>query len=281
MIAIESDRMRVEVDPAFGARVTALWDKRAGREWLVTGPREGDRSEAATYGAREARGWDECFPTVAPCEHPRWGRLRDHGLLWGRPWRVVAHGPTLRASYREERFAFTRVLDVHGPTLTVAYELEGEGDLPWMWSQHCLLAARPGERLALEGFCGFRTEGRPLDWPALDGRDLSVVGAPEDGFALKAYADARGAARAVLEGAEGGIAFAWDAGQVGALGLWLDWGGWPADPALGAPVHQLAIEPTTAPSDDLLGAEAAGAARVLRPDLLASWRMTISLTDPS
>jgi hypothetical protein len=253
--------------------VIALWDKRAGREWPVTGPREGGPSDAAIYGAREARGWDECFPTVAPGEHPGWGRLRDHGLLRGRPWRVMAHGQTLRASCREERFAFIRVLDLHGPTLSVAYELEGEGGLPRMWSRHGLLAARPGGRIVLEGVEGVRTERGPRGWPDHEGRDLSVVGAPEDGFALKAYADARGPVRAAPEGAEGGIAFAWDGGQIGALGLWLDW---PADPALGAPVHQLALEPATAPFDDLPGAEAAGAARPLRP---ASWRMTIRLTD--
>ena len=47
MILLESDRARVEIEPAFGARVTALRDKRSGREWLVAGPREVEASDAA------------------------------------------------------------------------------------------------------------------------------------------------------------------------------------------------------------------------------------------
>ena len=282
MIVLESERMRAEVDPAFGGRVCALWDKRAGREWLVTGPREGDAGDAAPYGSAQARGWDECFPTVGPCAHDAWGRLRDHGLLWGRPWRVAAHGATLRATCRGEGWSFSRTLDLHGATLAVLYEVECEADRPWMWSQHCLLAARPGERIVLEGFEDFTAGGEVLGWPVSErearARDLSVVGAPEEGWALKAYARARGGpVRAEVRGEEGGIALEWDGASLPALGLWLDWGGWPADPALGPPVHQLALEPATAPADDLAGAEGLGAAR-RGP---ASWRTTLTLTDPS
>jgi hypothetical protein len=277
MIVLETDRARVEVDPAFGARVCALWDKRARREWLVTGPREGDASDAALYRAAEARGWDECFPTVGPCSHPAWGGLRDHGVLWGRPWTVVAHGTTARATFEGEGFAFRRMLELHGASLDVVYEVENTEAAPlrWMWSQHALLAARPGEIMALHGFDGFTAGGAPFDWPAHPLGDLSVVGEAAQGFALKAYATAKGHVRAAIEGAESGIVFKWDSSQVPALGLWLDWGGWPEE----GPVHQLAIEPTTAACDDLATAEATGVVCALAPGEVASWRMSISFTD--
>jgi len=278
VITLESDRARLTLDPAFGARVTTLWDKRSGREWLVTGPREGEASEAAQYGGPQARGWDECFPTVAACDHPAWGSMRDHGALWGRPWSVLAHGPVARTRFVDARFTVSREVALHGATVTIAYEVANDGSeaLPWMWSQHCLLAPRAGERIVLDGFDGFTADGHPFDWPRHPARDLSIVGVASEGFALKAYARARGQVRAAVEGEAGGIAFAWDAASIPALGLWLDWGGWPE----GDGVHQLALEPTTAPAGDLAGAEAMGAARLLPPGGTASWRMAITLTDP-
>lgn len=282
MIALDSDRMRVEVAPAFGARVTALWDKRAGREWLVTGPREA--GDGAAYGGAQARGWDECFPTVAPCEHPAWGRLRDHGLLWGRPWKVTAHGQTLRATYEEERFAFTRTLDLHGGTLTASYEVENlTGDwLPYVWSQHCLLAARPGERIVLANLSDFTLRGRRVRWPRVGGRDRSVVGDMTDGCAAKAYAmdftRTPWAASASLVAEDAAIRFSWQ--DVPSFGLWFDWGGWPSDPALGAPVHQLALEPTTSPFDAIAPAEGAGLCNRLNRGGTHRWSVRIDLLDP-
>jgi hypothetical protein len=275
MIHLESDRMRVELDPAFGARVTALWDKRLGREWLVTGPREG----GDTYGAAQARGWDECFPTVAPCDHPAWGPLRDHGLLWGRPWSVRADGSTAETTCEDDRFAFTRTLELHGPRLEARYVLEARADIDWMWSQHGLLAAQPGERIRLDGFDRFTAWGEPFDWPHREGRDLSLVEGPDAAFALKAYARCEGPARAEVLGEEGGLALSWDGADLPALGLWMSWGGWPADPALGAPVHQLALEPTTSPADDL--ASAGPTARRLPAGGRAAWRVDLTLTDPA
>jgi galactose mutarotase-like enzyme len=279
MILLESDRARVEIDPAFGARVTALWDKRSGREWLVTGPREGEASDTAPYGGAQARGWDECFPTVFPCRYAAWGNLRDHGLLWGRPWAVLQHGATAYCNDREERLTFRRTLDLHGATLHALHEVESHAEepLPWMWAQHALLAARPGERIRLEGVGDITAGGRSVSWPHHDGRDLSVVGTPEHRVPSKLYARAAGAVRAMLEGPKGGIAFAWDNPGIRAMGLWLDWGGWPED----APVHQLAIEPTTTPADDLPQAEAHSSARSLAPGATAARRMTVALTDPS
>lgn len=259
MIVLHTDRARVEVDPTSGARVCALWNKRAGREWLVTGPSEGDASDAARHRAADARRWDECFPTVGACSHPAWGGLRDHGVLWGRPCAVAAHGTTARATFQGEGFSFRRMLNLHGASLDVIHEVENTGTAPWpsMWSQHALLAARLGETVTLHGFEGF------------------TAGEAAQGSALKAYATAKGHVRAMVERAEGGIVFEWDGSQVPALGLWLDWGRWPEE----GPVHQLAIEPTTAACDDLAAAEAMGSALILAPGDVASWHMSITLTD--
>jgi hypothetical protein len=190
----------------------------------------------------------------------------------------MSHGSVAQAIYRDPRFDFGRVLDLQGATLHATYELENTSGapLPWMWSQHCLLAARPGERIVLEGLTGFSAGGGSSDWPIQGERDLSCVGDISDGFALKVYATGAGRIRATLQGGEGGLAFEWDGAQLPALGLWLDWGGWPED----EPVHQLAIEPTTAPCDDLAQADALAMMRVLAPGERVFWRMAMTLTDP-
>ena len=73
---IESAEVRLVAVPSLGGRVVSLLDRRSGREWLVQGeaPAADDRSweaEAAVFAGREAFGWDECAPTVAPCVDPR------------------------------------------------------------------------------------------------------------------------------------------------------------------------------------------------------------------
>lgn len=240
---VQSEAIRAEIDPAFGARVTSLVDRRTGRDWLVPGP----AVEGGTYGAAEARGWDECFPTVAPCEHPAWGPLRDHGELWSRPWRADGDALTCETP----RFRFSRRLTAEGDRLHADYAVDC--DEPWMWSQHALLALHPGERFAFEG------------------ADPGPVGPVEEdtGLAEKTYAPAEGRVRAAVGSSRGGIALEWDAAEMPVLGLWRSYGGWPPG---GPPAHQVAIEPTTHAADDLASAEAPrrGPAR---------WRVTLHLTE--
>ncbi len=266
-----SDRIALELAPGFGARITALTDRRSGRQWLVPGDPVGDPVGGAVFGAAQAAGWDECFPTVLPCADA----ARDHGELWGVPARMQG----LRAEWQGPHWRFSRDLTLAGAELRADYEVTNTGTAPlhWMWSQHCLLALDPGERIALDGFDGFALDGQPIRWPWAGGRDLSRVAPVTDGLAAKIYARARGAVTARIDGPEGGIAFRWDGAQVPALGLWLDYGGWPAD----APVHQVAIEPTTAPHNDLTAARAAGDAPTLAPGDLRRWSVTVTLTDPA
>lgn len=276
MITLANDRIALTLRPDFGARVTSLTDRASGRQWLVTGLCVGGDS----YLGDQARGWDECFPTVAPCDHAGWdGPLRDHGDLWGRPWQVTADGQTCMATYDDPRFAFTRALHLRGAGVVADYQVSNRtlAALPYLWSQHCLLATTPADRIVLQGIAGMQAGGVPVDWPLHAARDLSVVGAAGEGFALKAYGTALNAANAEIIGAEGGIRFDWSDNEIGAFGLWLDYGGWPP----GAPVYQVALEPTTAPADDLAQATAMGRARMLAPGEIHHWSVRIALTRPA
>ena len=83
-----------------------------------------------------------------------------------------------------------------------------------------------------------------------------------------------GPASAAITNRQGGIRF--DRTDVPAFGLWFSYGGWPAT----NPVHQVALEPTTATADDLAQAEALGQARILAQDQTHRWQVKITVTGP-
>ncbi len=279
-ISLGTDRLGLEVDPGFGARVIGLTDRNSGRQWLVQGPRVGDGSDGAAYLGAESQGWDECFPTVLSCDHPAWGGgLRDHGMLWGRPWVIVDAGPGhLDALFEADGIRFSRRLTVQGAGLTADYAVTSSraAPVPYLWSQHCVLSVTPDDRIVLTGQQAMNAEGIGFDWPIWQGRDLSRIGCRDDGFALKSYALTPGRASAGISSANGGLRFDWDGTEVPALGVWLNYGGWPAK----GQVHHIALEPTTGAADDVVSAQKTGQARMLDPGETHRWSMRLTLLDP-
>lgn len=280
LVALTTDRLALVVDSGFGGRVTSLTDRATGREWLMQGPRADDVSEAAEYRGAASRGWDECFPTVLSCQNAVWGgRLRDHGMLWGRPWEVVEVGTQhLEARFQGEGITFNRRLTLKGAVVNAVYAVTSSraAPVPYLWSQHCVLSPVKGDQITFSGLGRMEAEGFQFDWPAYPARDLSRVGHADEGFNLKAYGLTAARATAQIIGQKGGLRFDWDGRDVPALGLWLDYGSWPAE----GPLHQLAIEPTTGAADDLAGAEAIGQARWLAPGDTHRWSVMLTLTDP-
>ena len=278
MLVLANDHIRLTLAPDYGARVTELTDLATGRQWLVEGGFSSDVGEDAVYGADPARGWDECFPTVGVCSHPAWGgRMRDHGMLWGRPWEVVSiELDRVETRYSGLGFAFIRTLTLSANTITADYTVTnlGVAALPYLWSQHCLLATTPDDKITKSGQGKMIAGNNAYDWPQHPLRNLTTVGPITEGFALKSYAPTTGPAFAAITNPHGGIRFDW--ADVPAFGLWLSYGGWPE----GAGVHQVALEPTTATADDLALAEALGQARILAPRETHRWQVMITLIRP-
>lgn len=273
-----NDRVAMELAPDFGARVISLIDRRTGRDWLVTGACVGEQDDAAVFGGPNACGWDECFPTVAPCPAAEWGgNLRDHGDMWGRPWHVTSTNDKLHAEYRNSMFSFCRELQLDGASVVASYQVENLSPhpLPYLWSQHLLLAAQADETITLSGIEDLAGADGNLPWPVTpEGHDNSLVQGIEAGFAHKAYGRCVGTATAGLSSTQGNIRLIWEAAAVPFFGLWRCWGGWPADAA----VHQLALEPTTGPVDHLADAQADGSVRSLAPGNIQQWSIIIELS---
>jgi galactose mutarotase-like enzyme len=261
-LILQNEQLTVAVAADFGARVTRLIDRASGRDWMAPGGQSSQTGEDAVYGLAEAVGWDECFPTVGRCDATGtvWGgTLRDHGDLWGRPFAVVEHrADLLTLEYVSDLFRFVRTLRLDGATLYVDYHIDNltAEPMPYLWALHGLLAVRPGERIELPGVTqltapyvslnGAIRDLPVIHWPdtkAALGFDIDIVQPQTAGFAAKMYAAVPRHARARV----GRLEIVWSGDQIGHLGLWFTYGGWPG---VGG-VQQLAIEPTNASAGDL------------------------------
>ena len=108
------------------------------------------------FGATQASGWDECFPTVLECDGIDFGwngPLRDHGMLWGRPWKAETRDGCLETIFENYQFRFVRRLTLVGSNLIADYSLINANTKPfgYLYSQHMLLALNPGEILSFNG----------------------------------------------------------------------------------------------------------------------------------
>jgi galactose mutarotase-like enzyme len=291
-IVIENEVLRVGVMPDCGARIVSLFDKRAGREWMAEGAPSANTGEDAVYGAAEAIGWDECFPTVAPwdAQGTVWGRrLRDHGDVWGRPSNVSARSATaLTTTLADATYRFSRRLELSGGVLTASYEVENLADreMPYLWALHGLLAVTPADRIVIGGvdsvvatYLGDNDRILPpgsMGWPDTKGRlpfALDEVQPASQRFAGKFYMGDVPSRRASVGHDGAFLTLGWEAGL--SLGIWLNYGGWPA---AGGP-HHLALEPTSAPADHLGEAVAAGTAVVVPAGGRHKWAVTLTLAE--
>ncbi|MCJ7874517.1 hypothetical protein [Phaeobacter sp. J2-8] len=266
---IATNIIAVRIDPEFGARITELTDLRSGRNWIV--PAEDPRPPATeSYIDGRPSGWDECFPTVASAEHPAWGgAIRDHGFLWGRPWRCQYAPCGIVATYDDPRFQFRRAVRLAGDRVFVRYTLlsRHHAPLPWLWSQHCLLDCQPGERIEARGIG---------PWKDGDGQiaELGPVQDPSAGVAGKYFAAVTGRADVALTGTGGTIQFSWQSRSASHVGFWFSYGGWPKN----RPLYQLGIEPTNAPRNLVPNGTEIGDPMVLQPGQAKHWQIQIRLT---
>ena len=283
---LESPTVRVVAVPSLGGRVVSLLDRRSGREWLVQGeaPAPDDRSwaaEAAVFGGDEAFGWDECAPTVAPCVDPLDPEglpLRDHGSSWGRPIEMPDDPDRLVTAWDDPRWPLgvTRTITLEGATIVARYAASMDGDepLPLLWSMHALLALEPGATVVVEPPLAGRW---PVPLDGAGGASVETVLPIDAGVSAKLYLPARDLSRVAARGVDGAeIRFEWDREFAPVLGVWLDYGGWPA----GAGRHQVALEPTTSAHDSLEAASRDGSQVWLRPGEVIRWQVTLELVPP-
>jgi len=293
-IRLGSDDLMLEVDPQDGGKVTRLCCRRHERDWLHGPPDPDLPSGPDEYGVSRSWGWDELFPTVGTSTgappFPWASELRDHGELWGRSWAVEKESRrtvSLRFTDPARRFDFVRTLAVDGPTVSARYELRNllPVPLPFLWAMHPIFSVEPGDHLELLDVRSvtatylrphrLQAVGARLDWPAADinGAALRLDRiAPEDGQTALKYFAGPPHPVARLAGRHCGLEVRT---EVPFVGIYVNLGGWPRP---GTALHQVGIEPTTSPADDLTSAISAGTHCVLGAAGITAWHATIRLT---
>jgi galactose mutarotase-like enzyme len=308
-IHLDNGLLALALVPALGGKISSLRDLRSGREWLWRHPRMPYRRVApdASYVAEaDTGGWDECFPTVAPCAYPSppWAgaALPDHGELWSQPAALeVSEGADaagLRTRWRGAALPYTFersvVLSAGAARLRVEYVAFNQADAPiqFIWCIHPLLAIEPGMRLVFPPSARFNrwaalppgllAQGSGLRYPLAvraNKRELDLAALPDAhaGVALKLWSDPIDEGWATLHAADGELRMRWDATLLPQIAFWMNLGAWAGDG--GAPYYNLVLEPCIGAQDSL--AEAVTERNLfatLPPCESRAWWLEIELT---
>ena len=146
-VTIESDIMRAQFLPHFGAKMCSLVYKPLERELLVQRPGaqyllqpyDGD------YVAGECSGFDDMFPTIDECHYDAFPwkgtRLPDHGEVWSIPWQLEASDKELHLAVYGVRFPYKLekwVSFASDSTLRIRYRLTNLSnfDFDFLWAAH-------------------------------------------------------------------------------------------------------------------------------------------------
>src|ERR1700681_2560861 len=159
-IILDNGVTRVVLLPDLGGKIISLVRIASGREYLISLPSNADfrkPSFGGTFVDYNNVGFDECIPTIAPCDYPE-GKfagfhLSDHGDVWSLSWQheIRDTGVTLSVEGRSLPFMLRKHLSLQGATLQIEYELLNTSDtrFQFLWSAHPLLRTDPGTTILL------------------------------------------------------------------------------------------------------------------------------------
>ncbi len=302
-LTLENGSLSVVVIPAVGGKITSLYDKRAGREWLVT-PAQSNPFRAWPYGAEynpnQCGGWDEMMPTIIACPYPEAGpfhgiELPDHGEAWTLPWEdagSTADRIALALTGRALPYRLQRTMWLKGDVLHLSYQLENlsEAVLAYLWAAHPQFACEPGAVIRLPDDVAEVVNALPLDWgrefgePGTRNRWPSFQG--ENGEVRQdvvADASKHGGRKFYLPPDRAPIAWgelhqpsgdwlhmSWDASFAPYCGVWIDEG-------YLNQVPDMAFEPTTGYYDSLATAYANQRCSTLAPGMMVAWELRVQL----
>ncbi|MFO7971553.1 MAG: hypothetical protein R6U40_07365 [Desulfobacterales bacterium] len=261
-VSAENEQLFVEFLPEVGGKMTKLLNKKTGTQFLLEPQNEEKSYKQASYGADfekfDTSGFDECFPTIEESEYRKLSApeertgtvLPDHGELWSRPWQydMVDEYLQLTIAGVQLQYRLTKRISLDGNRVLLDYYLANEDDIPltYLWSAHPLLRVNPGTKLFFrdnieEVFVNWASDpdlgqfGDKLPWPVIRNNgqpiDYSVVKKRDFGQAAKFFTHSLNNGLAGIHDSQTDetLLFHFDPGKTPYLGLWLCYGGWPAE----------------------------------------------------
>jgi galactose mutarotase-like enzyme len=285
---LQTETLRVVVDPMRGCKITSLVRLPSDREWLLQSDRPAVESlqHGSIFTDSPMCGWDEMFPTVDACTYLRVSlagtSLPDHGEVWSRAWEIEELTPTsIRCSIRvlSLPYHFQRELKLDGSAMSLQYRLATDGpeSLVVLWAPHPQFTVNPGTLLSLPADTGTldtKLEGasrmtRFLAVPAA-GFDCTQVVPKGAGMMLYAPPDVLVDSARLCDPDGSWLQMSWDAEQVLCFAVWMD-------NSLYAPTPIVCPEPMSGYYDSLRRAYESG--RVLEVEAAepAVWTLNVSV----
>lgn len=263
--------------PEDGGKMASLTD--GAREYLAQAPGETYLRlfPDSDYVSCECSGFDDMFPTIDPYT-PSEGMCAgipypDHGEVCRYPQETACGENSLSFVFRSRRFpvVFSKNVSVsENGALAIDYTLDnrGNGDYPYLWAAHCMLAASADAQIVLP--YGADAEVRPM-FGALLSRTHTQPYSPE-GESYKFYF--------TQPAAQGYCGYRYAGGRtlmlryppeiVRYLGIWINNGSFKG-------MYNIALEPCTAPYDRPDAAQAAACGSVIPAGESVRFRLTIDL----
>ncbi len=312
-LTIANDAMSFTLVPDLGGKISSIFDRRTGHEWLWASTLLPYRR--LPYGTSyvemaDTGGWDECFPTVAACAYPaepwKGSPLPDHGELWSQAWpveveelpgsSVTVHGEARGGGVLPYRWQRAVTLAADAPIVRINYRITSLADTPiaFIWSAHPLFVAEPGMSIRIPAgtrmhrwlsfpsdFVPVEEDGQGYEWPVRgtsQGRtiDLSAMPEPSARVAAKLWSEPLSVGDVALISPHGSFHFTFDPALVPQVGLWLNAAGWSGTG--GEPYYNLALEPCIGAQDSLEEAVVQFEKyRVLPPRQVKEWWLEVRL----
>ncbi len=176
-VVLENAYLHMTVVPEVGGKVLTLTKKDTGTQFFLEPTHEYRKAGLPYYGAEYGRfdpcGFEDCFPTIAPCDAPinpeqaqKPNAFPEHGEVWSIPWdyHVASEGGAmyLHVTGVQLAYEFSKKIRLDGPTVHMEYRVMNLADQPfaYIWAAQPLLEAPSGSRLLL----GDEVETVFLDW---------------------------------------------------------------------------------------------------------------------
>jgi len=265
---LRNDAVELLIVPQLGAKLISLINRATGRQWMWQSgklPQLFDVPTGCGFADGPLLGADECLPTIAPC---RWdGRdLPDHGEAWTEAWSLdddaLADGRLVTLlDLPISPLTIERAIHIDGSAVRFDYALANRSDCEqaYLWAFHPMMAIEPGDRIELPpSVTSVRTEQALGDTPLGDRGDIWSWPTPKAGIdfasldlggpdrAVKLFTEPLTVGHAAIVNDRTGdrVTFAFDAGELNTLGIWINRGGFDG-------YQHIALEPTNGAPDAL------------------------------
>ena len=190
LLRIENKHLQVDIFPKGGGKLTSIYNKELGREFLwknealnLQNYATGTEYDPVFYG-----GVDELLPNDIP-ENVDGMEFPDHGELWTQPLTATCmdNCVTLKGLLPVSKLNYQKSirLDDDGPFIHMSYTISNENTQPvkFLWKLHAALKIKEGDRVLCRAGKGQVVDPEysrykqttPFKWPFLEQNDVSLI----------------------------------------------------------------------------------------------------------